>query len=192
LVLSLCSSPRALAANQKPLAAVVIGGLTSSTLLTFILPTLYRVFERKAAVPKSNVSLSHPPPRNCEICASENDTGHSAHRLDAGLSACSWIYPRSRYSLLPVFLVSTLGASVMTVGLIEGAKATLLPRFFGRLSDFFAVERTHPPGLWNDGPDQATVPAGNVRGNGFAAFQTASAKAFVARRVTLVVDVAPP
>lgn len=33
---------------QKPLAAVVIGGLISSTLLTlFLLPTLYRVFERK-------------------------------------------------------------------------------------------------------------------------------------------------
>jgi len=34
---------------QKPLAAVVIGGLVSSTALTlFILPTLYKVFERKA------------------------------------------------------------------------------------------------------------------------------------------------
>ena len=32
---------------QKPLAAVVIGGLASSTLLPlFILPTLYKVFER--------------------------------------------------------------------------------------------------------------------------------------------------
>jgi heavy metal efflux system protein len=34
---------------QKPLAAVVIGGLLSSTLLTlFILPTLYNIFERQA------------------------------------------------------------------------------------------------------------------------------------------------
>ena len=34
---------------QKPLAAVVIGGLISSTFLTlFILPTLYKVFERKS------------------------------------------------------------------------------------------------------------------------------------------------
>ena len=46
---------------QKPLAAVVIGGLTSSTLLTlFILPTLYRVFERKAAAPKIE-RLAEPP-----------------------------------------------------------------------------------------------------------------------------------
>ena len=36
---------------QKPLAAVVIGGLISSTLLTlFILPTLYRVFERSTGL----------------------------------------------------------------------------------------------------------------------------------------------
>jgi heavy metal efflux system protein len=46
---------------QKPLAAVVIGGLTTSTLLTlFILPTLYRVFERKAAAPKIE-RLPEPP-----------------------------------------------------------------------------------------------------------------------------------
>jgi len=45
---------------QKPLAAVVIGGLVSSTLLTlFILPTLYRVFERK---PKAVITpLPNPP-----------------------------------------------------------------------------------------------------------------------------------
>jgi len=45
---------------QKPLAAVVIGGLVSSTLLTlFILPTLYRVFERK---PKAIITpLPNPP-----------------------------------------------------------------------------------------------------------------------------------
>ena len=46
---------------QKPLAAVVIGGLISSTLLTlFILPTLYNVFERKAP-PPSGVHLPEPP-----------------------------------------------------------------------------------------------------------------------------------
>jgi cobalt-zinc-cadmium resistance protein CzcA len=46
---------------QKPLAAVVIGGLISSTLLTlFILPTLYKVFERE---PKRDdvTHLSEPP-----------------------------------------------------------------------------------------------------------------------------------
>jgi MFS family permease len=44
------------------------------------------------------------------------------------------------HSLLPVFLVSTLGASVMTVGLIEGVSeaATLIAKVFsGAFSDFF-------------------------------------------------------
>ena len=46
---------------QKPLAAVVIGGLISSTLLTlFLLPTLYKVFEREPAVDKS-IRLPEPP-----------------------------------------------------------------------------------------------------------------------------------
>jgi cobalt-zinc-cadmium resistance protein CzcA len=45
---------------QKPLAAVVIGGLISSTALTlFILPTLYNVFERKTRPPPH--SLPEPP-----------------------------------------------------------------------------------------------------------------------------------
>ena len=50
---------------QKPLAAVVIGGLISSTLLTlFILPTLYKVFERRSS------PIPHPlpdPPATTEI-----------------------------------------------------------------------------------------------------------------------------
>ncbi len=45
---------------QKPLAAVVIGGLVSSTLLTlYLLPTLYNVFERKA--PPAPHPLPEPP-----------------------------------------------------------------------------------------------------------------------------------
>jgi cobalt-zinc-cadmium resistance protein CzcA len=46
---------------QKPLAAVVIGGLISSTLLTlFLLPTLYRVFER-APLKDTALPLPEPP-----------------------------------------------------------------------------------------------------------------------------------
>jgi len=46
---------------QKPLAAVVIGGLVSSTLLTlYLLPTLYRVFESDEQA-RSVVRLPAPP-----------------------------------------------------------------------------------------------------------------------------------
>lgn len=46
---------------QKPLAAVVIGGLVSSTLLTlYLLPTLYRVFERDER-PVPETQLPEPP-----------------------------------------------------------------------------------------------------------------------------------
>jgi heavy metal efflux system protein len=46
---------------QKPLAAVVIGGLVSSTLLTlYLLPTLYKVFERDDQ-PAPEVHLPEPP-----------------------------------------------------------------------------------------------------------------------------------
>ncbi len=46
---------------QKPLAAVVIGGLISSTLLTlFMLPTLYKVFEREKTK-DDEIHLPEPP-----------------------------------------------------------------------------------------------------------------------------------
>ena len=46
---------------QKPLAAVVIGGLISSTLLTlFILPTLYKVFESRGTARETS-HLPDPP-----------------------------------------------------------------------------------------------------------------------------------
>ncbi len=46
---------------QKPLAAVVIGGLISSTLLTlFMLPTLYKVFEREKGKDTA-IHLPEPP-----------------------------------------------------------------------------------------------------------------------------------
>lgn len=44
------------------------------------------------------------------------------------------------HSLLPVFLVSTLGASVMTVGIIEGVSEAATPIakvFSGAISDYF-------------------------------------------------------
>lgn len=46
------------------------------------------------------------------------------------------------HSLLPVFLVSTLGASMLAVGLIEGiaeATAHIVKVFSGAISDFFAA-----------------------------------------------------
>jgi cobalt-zinc-cadmium resistance protein CzcA len=46
---------------QKPLAAVVIGGLISSTLLTlFMLPALYKVFECEKPI-DTTVHLPEPP-----------------------------------------------------------------------------------------------------------------------------------
>lgn len=48
------------------------------------------------------------------------------------------------HSLLPVFLVSTLGASVITVGLIEGVAEAATPMvkvFSGAISDFFRLRK---------------------------------------------------
>ncbi len=48
------------------------------------------------------------------------------------------------HSLLPIFLVTTLGASILTVGVIEGiseATALLVKIFSGALSDFFAKRK---------------------------------------------------
>ncbi|HEU5069087.1 MAG TPA: CusA/CzcA family heavy metal efflux RND transporter [Verrucomicrobiae bacterium] len=51
---------------QKPLAAVVIGGIISSTLLTlFMLPTLYQVFEREAV--KDTIAHLPEPPATTEL-----------------------------------------------------------------------------------------------------------------------------
>lgn len=49
------------------------------------------------------------------------------------------------HSLLPVFLVTTLGASALTVGLIEGiaeATAHIIKVFSGAISDFFGRRKT--------------------------------------------------
>ncbi|HKP47174.1 MAG TPA: CusA/CzcA family heavy metal efflux RND transporter [Pyrinomonadaceae bacterium] len=58
---------------QKPLAGVVIGGLVSSTFLTlYILPTLYKVFERKSR------PVPHPlpePPSTTELYEAPVSTG---------------------------------------------------------------------------------------------------------------------
>ncbi len=63
LVASLGFIPMAVATSaggevQRPLATVVIGGLITSTLLTlFLLPTLYRWFEREPSDSKHATSL---------------------------------------------------------------------------------------------------------------------------------------
>lgn len=60
---------------QKPLAAVVIGGLISSTLLTlFVLPSLYNVFERKASPRRHTLP---DPPSTKELVGAEAAQGSS-------------------------------------------------------------------------------------------------------------------
>lgn len=102
------------------------------------------------------------------------------------------------HSLLPVFLVSTLGASVFTVGLIEGtseAAALIAKVFSGALSDFF--RRRKPLVLIGYGMAALTKP--------LFPLATSAEAVFIARfldrigkgirgapRDALVADVAPP
>jgi heavy metal efflux system protein len=54
---------------QKPLAAVVVGGLISSTILTlFILPTLYKIFESRAGA--REMDRLPDPPSTTELASS--------------------------------------------------------------------------------------------------------------------------
>jgi nitrate/nitrite transporter NarK len=51
------------------------------------------------------------------------------------------------HSLLPVFLVTALGASAFTVGIIEGmaeATALIVRVFSGALSDYLGKRKTRP------------------------------------------------
>lgn len=102
------------------------------------------------------------------------------------------------HSLLPVFLVSTLGASVLTVGVIEGlseAVALIAKVFSGALSDFF--RRRKALMLVGYGMSALTKP--------LFPLATSSGAVFIARfldrigkgirgapRDALVADVAPP
>ena len=67
------------------------------------------------------------------------------------------------HSLLPVFLIAVLGASALSVGLIEGiAEATsqVTKLFAGAISDWIGkAEATHPRRLRARRPDKILVPA---------------------------------
>ena len=102
------------------------------------------------------------------------------------------------HALLPVFMITSLGASAFTVGLLEGlaeSTALLVKVFSGVLSD--AIGRRKPLALFGYGLGAATKP--------FFALATASSTIFAARLVdrigkgvrgaprdALVADLAPP
>lgn len=77
--------------------------------------------------------------------SSGKDTRHAGRRLPAGIwalglvSLCMDVSSEMIHSLLPVFMVGTLGASALTVGLVEGTAesvALLVKVFSGALSDY--------------------------------------------------------
>lgn len=69
------------------------------------------------------------------------------------------------HSLLPVFLASVLGASMVTIGILEGiaeATATITKVFSGAISDYVGKRKFLVVRLWPRGRHQAGVPAGGV------------------------------
>ena len=114
------------------------------------------------------------------------------------VSLCMDISSEMIHALLPVFMITSLGASVFTVGLLEGlaeSTALLVKVFSGVLSD--AIGRRKPLALFGYGLGAATKP--------FFALATASSTVFAARvvdrigkgvrgapRDALVADLAPP
>src|ERR1700730_7383312 len=67
------------------------------------------------------------------------------------------------HSLLPAFLVTVLGVSAFSIGIIEGiaeATASVTKIFSGAISDWIGKRKTaHPARVWNVGTDQAIVSA---------------------------------
>jgi len=93
------------------------------------------------------------------------------------------------HSLLPIFMATVLGASMMTIGLIEGiaeATAAITKVFSGAISDYFRKRKVLV--VLGYGLSAMTKPVFPLapRSGGFLAraLRTASAKAFAARRAT--------
>lgn len=128
----------------------------------------------------------------------------SLRKIPAGIwvlgfvSLCMDISSEMIHALLPVFMITSLGASAFTVGLLEGlaeSTALLVKVFSGVLSD--ALGRRKPLALFGYGLGAATKP--------FFALATVSSTIFAARladrigkgvrgapRDALVADLAPP
>ena len=71
------------------------------------------------------------------------------------------------HALLPIYLVTVLGASMLTVGLIEGiaeATASITKVFSGVLSDWLGeAQAARPYRLWIGCIHQADIPTCSVR-----------------------------
>jgi hypothetical protein len=116
-------------------------------------------------------------------------------RLPAGIWALGFVSllmdvsSEMIHALLPVYLVVGLGATALTVGIIEGSprRRPRSPRCFpARSATGSANARNWRPRLWAGRPDQAGLSAGAQRSAGWSprASSTGSARASVARRAT--------